>query len=89
MDPCHLVFLVFKAQLFTIAVLYNRTSKQNISRSVISVILFFFKHPLLFLYEGCSEIIETPAVNKVSKQLQMLFLVVMLQSISTCGIQVI
>ena len=39
-------------------------------------------------YEGCSEIIETPAVNKLIEKLQILFLVLRKHSISADGIQV-
>ena len=39
-------------------------------------------------YEGCSEIIETPAVNKLLKKLKNIFSVVMWQCIFTYGLQV-
>ena len=42
-----------------------------------------------YKYEGCSEIIETPVVNKLIKKLQILFLVVRKKSISADEIQVI
>ena len=88
------LYLSYKQNLVGVWRFYHTSvselTRMRVDHTVdITVRQFPMENNNIFIYEGCSEIIETPAVIKFIKMLQILFLVVRYQNISADKIQVI